>query len=365
MQLFFEFLLCALGEKERMNKVPSASEWTILFQMCKEQAVLGVAFIALDKLSKHGQKPPQKILFEWIGLTERIKQQNRIVNRNAALLCQRLKADGFECCILKGQGNTLMYPDPYCRIPGDIDVWIVPMGHAAPDWQDGRKNVIRYVKQQNHKGNACYHHIDYGMFHGTEVEVHYRPSFMFNPVHNRRLQRWFLSHRQEQFRNMVQLPDGVGTVNIPTPAFNAVFQLSHIYNHFLHEGIGLRQVIDYYYLLNTTDAKDSITDNTLRHLGLEKMAGAMMWVLNKVLGLPDQYLIAAKDEKRGRTLLKEITKGGTFGKYDIENQKANNRAKKNIQRVKRDLRMLRLFPSECLWEPIFRTYHLMWRIIYN
>lgn len=361
--IFYELMQCALGEKERMDKNPSEAEWVALFQTCKKQAVLGVAFQALDKLGRHGQKPPQKILFEWFALSEYIKKQNRIVNRNAISLCQELKHDGFDSCILKGQGNNLMYPNPYSRTPGDIDVWVMP--HGGGGIGDIRKAVIKYVRHLDPDSYVYYHHIDYGMYQGTEVEAHYRPSFMFNPLHNCRLQRWFMSHHEEQFRHEVALPDEEGTVNIPTTAFNIIFQLSHIYNHLLHEGIGLRQVIDYYFLLKTRKAEDEITRDTLRYLGMENIAGAMMWVLNEVLGLPEQYLIVPKDEKRGKVLLKEIMRGGNFGHYDVENLKADNKIKRNVLRLKRDLRMMRLFPSESLCEPIFRIYHLIWRIFYN
>lgn len=363
LQMFFELMQCAVGERNRMEQVPSEAEWAALFETCKRQAVVGVAFHALERLGQQGQKPPQRILFEWVALSERIRRQNQVVNRNVVGWCEKLKTDGFECCILKGQGNNLLYPDPYSRTPGDIDAWVVPEGATSAEVEA----VMGYVKKQNPNSHACYHHTDYGAFCGTEVEVHYRPSFMFNPIDNRRLQRWFVSHRKEQFQNKVALPDGVGIVSIPTPAFNVVFQLSHIYNHLLHEGIGLRQIVDYYYLLKKVDhhARPETAAETLRSLGLDTMAGALMWVLSEVLGLSDQYLIVPKDEKRGKVLLEEIVRGGNFGRYDAENQKADSRFKKNVQRVKRDLRMMRYFPSESLCEPAFRVYHLIWRSIYH
>ena len=36
---------------------------------------------------------------------------------------------------------------------------------------------------------------------------------------------------------------------IPTVEFNIIFQLTHIYSHLMNEGIGLRQLVDYYYVL--------------------------------------------------------------------------------------------------------------------
>ena len=86
-----------------------------------------------------------------------------------------------------------------------------------------------------------------------------------------------------------------------------------------------------------------------------------MWVLNEVLGLEEKYLIAPKNEKLGRVLLAEMLRGGNFGQFDIDNIKADSQLKKNWQRIRRDLRMMRYFPSECLWEPVFRIGHFFWR----
>ena len=361
--LFFELIQFALGTRNELSIKPSAKEWSVLYQMGQEQAISGVLFLALDKISRAEVKPPTPILYEWIGLSERIKQQNMIVNQNAVNLCRKLEHDGFESCVLKGQGNNLLYPEVFSRQPGDIDVWI----RGIRSKKNNVRSVVRYVKERNPKVNACYHHIDYGLFCGTEVEVHYRPSFMFCLKFNLRLQRWLDKKADEQFTHKVKLPEGLGKINVPTVEFNIVFQLSHVYNHLLHEGIGLRQIIDYFYVLksNTNCPDNTNIYDTLQYLGLEKIAEAMMWVLHEKLGLPEEYLIAPMDERRGKVLLSEILRGGNFGNYDKNNIKATSRLKKNILRVKRDLRMMRYFPSECLWEPVFRVYHLFWRMRYN
>lgn len=361
--LFFELIKVAIGDKFVLSRIPSDKEWQELLILCQKQSVVGISLCALEKLSQCGQKPPLPILYEWIGLSEQIKHQNIVVNQNAVALTELLNKDGFLCCILKGQGNNMMYPNPYARTPGDIDVWICSKSDVECK-KEGPKKIIKYVKSRNNEGNACYHHIDYGQFHGTEVEVHYRPSFMFNPIHNHRLQKWFEEQIHEQFINKVTLPGCTGEIAIPTNEFNVIFQLSHVYNHLLHEGIGLRQIIDYYFVLKSLPGNNHFT-GTFKNLGLEKIAGAMMWVLNEKLGLQEKYLIAQKNERLGKVLLVEIMRGGNFGFYDLENQKADTRFKKAIQRFKRDMRMMRYFPSECLWEPVFRTYHFLWRIKWN
>ena len=165
----------------------------------------------------------------------------------------------------------------------------------------------------------------------------------------------------------VELPEGVGSIPVPTVEFNVVYQLVHVFRHLLQEGIGLRQIIDYYYVLksNTNHTDDTNIIVLLKHLGLAKIAGAMMWLLSEVLGLEEEYLIVPKNECLGKVLLAEILKGGNFGQYDIDNMKVNSQLGKNWQRIRRDFRMMRYFPSECIWEPVFRVYHFFWRKIYG
>ena len=145
---------------------------------------------------------------------------------------------GFRTCILKGQGNALMYPNPYSRTPGDIDIWV----------GGGDKRVISFVRSISPHEKACYHHIEFPSYKGVEVEVHYRPSFLLCFWHNRKLQKYYERVKKEQFSHRVMLGEQ-GEIAIPTVEFNLIFQLTHIYAHLMNEGIGLRQLLDYYYVL--------------------------------------------------------------------------------------------------------------------
>lgn len=364
---FLDFLKCSLDPTKEIVLDAAEMDWEGLYRISRMQSILGVVFEGVQRMVEAGDKPPRPMLLKWIAAINAIKEKNQVVNNAAVELSEKLRQDGFESCILKGQGNNLLYPNVYGRVSGDIDVWIRPLHSEAQNVERYQNRIIRYAKGQKPDTYVCYHHLSFNSIDGIEVELHYRPSFMFHPIHNRRLQEWYRVHADQQFQHEVDLPDGVGKVAIPDEEFNLIFQLTHIYNHLLHEGIGLRQVIDYYYLLKSgahhlSDVERVELRKTLHRLGLEKIAETMMWVLSEGLGLGDEYLIAPKDERRGRVLLYEIMRGGNFGHYDKRNIQANSPLKKNIQRLKRDFRMMRYFPSECLWEPVFRLYHFFWRL---
>lgn len=362
-QPYVDFLQFSLDDHEELPANAKNIDWKRMLIWAEQQAIVGVIFNGIQKADKN-LSIPANILLQWIGYANLIEKRNLFLNKRCVELTDYLKQYGFDTCILKGQGNALMYPNPLLRTPGDIDVWMIS-GSRFKVHGEGLKirEIIRLAREKNPKGKACYHHVDFGEFNGVEVEVHYRPTFMNNLVANKRLQRWMKVRESEQFDNLVSLPGQEQKISVPTWDFNVVFQLSHIYRHVIQDGIGLRQMIDYYFLLksNTNRPNDTNYNDTLQYLGLMEIAGAVMWVLKEVLGLDDQYLIAPVDERRGRFLYREIMRGGNFGKHD-STRNPKSQIGRNIERLKQDIRLLKYFPSECLWEPVFRVYHCFWRL---
>ena len=356
-ELFFELLQVSVGSRDSFSCAPSEEEWRMLMDMAKKQALTGLCKAALEKLPET-QWPPKRIVFEWTAASRLIESRNHEVNEAAVAVSKWFAKKGFRSCILKGQGNALMYTNPLTRTPGDIDIWI----------DGGSKCIIDFARKNGNKRKACYHHIEWEPYKDVDVEVHYRPSFMFNPINNCRLQKWFLCNSDIQFANSVALPDGSGNVSVPVFEFNAVFQLVHLSNHFFHEGIGLRQFADYYFLLleNKGNIKEPALKKQLSRFGLLKFAGAVMWVLGRVFLLEEEYMITAHDEKRGLLLLNEIMAGGNFGKHDkrLLCGVQTSSMRHNVARLYRDVRLCRFFPSECLWEPFFRFWHLAWRLFH-
>ena len=238
------------------------------------------------------------------------------MNEAAHSIYERLSNDGFRCFVLKGQGNAIMYPNPYSRTPGDIDLL------QCAD----RKTIDGYLDSHFEIRTKNLQHAEFE-YHGACVEAHYFPAYMNNMFYNRRLQRWFRKYNDLQCSNIVELPDGAGNIAVPTSSYNVIFQLCHLYEHFFDEGIGMRQIIDYYYvvsMLNVNCEMLAWLPKELKHLGLWKFAGAVMYVLHEALGLSEEKMIAPMDEKRGKLLLAEIIDGGNFGKYFTKYGSFNN-----------------------------------------
>lgn len=371
--LLFELIRVALGHREKLSRIPTAKEWHALYDEAMRQAVAGIAFVGIEKLPKE-QMPPEMLLFQWIGTAEQIRQQNAQMDRRTAEIWKHLKEDGLQSAILKGQGIAKLYDDenendnenPNLKLgeyrqSGDIDIWV----------KGGYQTVCDYVQQTMPTEDVAYHRFYYDYFDDTEVELHHRPTLMRNLLDDSKLACWYNSFGADSF---VYLEDKGFAV--PPVEFNRIFILTHIYRHFLFEGIGLRQVMDYYFVLRNTDLTNQMDDyqgslrsksqenlnqnhtkELLKELRLTRFAEAMMWILHTQLGLDEQYLICGMNEKEGRFVQSEIEQTGNFGRADSRFKEMSK-----IRRMtKHGIHLLLHYPSEVIWTPIWLIYHKVWK----
>lgn len=385
--LFFELLQTAIGNSQALTHAPSAEEWSELYALAQKQALTGIAFRGVERLPE-GQRPPKAILMQWYMATEHIKAMNAEQDRKALGVAHKFLDEGFPNVILKGQGIARLYRADRLtidadardglqtlfatstpvgdtkhytlnkataddklstyRTPGDIDIWL----HSK------REAILEYVRKHVPDCKPVYHHVDFPVVEGLAIEVHFTPSWMNSPVTNRRLQRFFGEHLSSSASSPEELP-------IPSLTFNRVYILVHIYRHLFAEGIGLRQLLDYYFVLcqGFTEEEREETMRTLRSLRMQRFVGAVMWVLKQVFDIDDRYMLTAPDEREGRFLLDEIMQAGNFGQYDqrLQHQQGESALHWGLRKVKRNFRFVRSYPSEVLWSPLFKLWHYFWR----
>lgn len=390
MNLFVELIQVSLGTRDRLSRVPTAREWEKLYDEAERQAIVGVLLDGLERLAVSGERladdeglaqcmPPLEVKLQWIGAVQMDEARNRDMDKISAQMLRKFAADGFRGCILKGQGNALMYPNPERRQSGDVDVWLMPesefqgsrfkvQGSMLRQAQQpvqvsgllrSRREIIRYVTGQYPEMRVQLHHVDYPPVDDAEVEVHFYPIYLKNPFHHRRLLRFFAEHAEEQFGNKVKTRRGE-ELTVPTPAFNAVYQMVHVYLHYLFQGVGMRHIVDYFYLLKQVSGErlaiSGETSSILHQLGMDKFAAAMMWVQREVCGAPREWLLCEPDEREGWRLLDEMMAMGNFGKYDERYGTGEQKGLRfAVQKLRRLARMAVVYPQEILWDPYFRV----------
>lgn len=348
---FFQLLQVAVGKEEPQDFTITNHEWTEIYQIATKQSLVAVVFDAADKLSNKGVKPPMALLYQWIGESEFIRKRNIKVDDQCKQLTAWFFNAGYKSCVIKGQGVARLYNQPETRQAGDIDIWVEAEREEIVKKMRASRIGVTYVDYVN-----CHA----AFFLDTEVEVHFRPTWMFNPFVNRKVQKWIRSNKDFQMANMNQK---LGFC-YPTVGFNLVFSLIHIYRHVFFEGIGLRQLMDYYYILNhSTEDERSEAYATLKSFGIGKFGGTVMHVLKRVFNLDESLFLCKPNVEEGEFLLLEIMRGGNFGHFDDRNIYVSdeNRFLRGLNNAKRNMRFLIRYPSEVVWMPLWKTWHWFWR----
>lgn len=314
--------------------MPIVTDWSALYAFAEKQKIVGIC-----SPSSHSVKVEQTILYQWFGIEQQIKKRCIVLNEHIKELCQLLEDASFHCCMLKGQGNAEMYPEPSLRMSGDIDVWV----------DADEETIQKYVRERFPNATDSYKHIKFPVFDDVLVDVHATPLKFYCPKFHKRLQRWIEDNKQEQFEHRIHLTGIDKEICVPTVKFNVIYQLGHMLIHFFDEGIGLRHLVDYFYVLkglNLTEEEREKIDGTLRDLGMMRFAKAVMWIENSVLGLSLAYCIVNPDEKRGQQLLVDILDGGNFGKYSQRYKGKTGFYGRGIIEARRLLSLISLAPCE-------------------
>ena len=361
--LFFELIQVALCCRICLSHTPSADEWGELYAMAKKQSLVGVCFAGVQRLPKEQLvEMPMQLKMQWFALAESVKQKNEVMNRKCAEVYNALTNEGFRCVILKGQGVATLYCDGdstetrfrgfqrvseglsvsrnigLYRQSGDIDVWMWKNGFAL---KENRKEVVRFARTIQPDATGSEHHTAVEWM-GTEVEMHYEPAYFCNPFANRRFRKWFMEYDKSRF----MISDKGFCV--PDAEFNRVFLLAHAFRHYMSEGLGLRQVMDYYFLLQNLNVNHD-HDNLIKRLGMARFEKAMKWVIG--------YVFEGKDgedgRKYGKMLLRHIMEGGNFGMYKAKTVASRHtHIGRFINQLAHDIRLMMYYPSEAVWAPL-------------
>lgn len=356
-KLFFELIRVATDNQVCLSHKPRADEWGELYVMAKKQSLVGVCFAGVQKLQMQRQCPSEMLYLQWMGMAAKIQQRNEVQNMQCAELQAKLTACGMRSSILKGQGVACLYDYKLrnLRQSGDIDVYV----------DCGRERAIEYARSIQDEVDWDYKHLHLKVFMETEVEMHYRPEVFLNLFKNKKLQRWF-----ERPEIQKQMFCKQGEFVTPSAEFNLFFILLHTYRHFLYEGVGLRQLMDYYFVLLSSQESERVSSlRVIERFGMSRFTAGVMWIMQMVFGLNKAYLLCEPNEKEGRYILDHVMQGGNFGRHDknlkIGVRDSQGRISKYttlVNIIKHNCHMLWHYPTDASWGPIWLIWHKCWKV---
>jgi len=343
--LFFELLQVALGNRDELSRVPTRKEWKDLYQESEKQSILGVMLDGLERLSEE-QRPPRIDLLQWIGLVQAIEQNAIAMAKASSKAVEYFHGKGFACTLLKGAAVGRYYPNPNRRQSGDIDVWL----------DGGRERIYDFARKFDKDGKLYgvnYQHIHFHLFDDIPLEVHIWPSCLSNPLHNKRFHQFCAIHHP------------IMEESLPNLAFDRLFILMHCYDHMLSSGVGLRQIMDYYYVLKQgfTDEEKEDTVHWIKKLGMYRFASGLMWLMQYAFGMEDKYLLMEPNEKEGWFIMQEVMMTGNMGHSDNRNWGSQKTAfNRFIHNLRRDAHLINHYPQELMFQPFFSLWLYIWRL---
>ncbi len=303
------FLRYALGIEVTPMRF-SPQQWAEVYAFAQRHSLLGLLFNGVCQLPQD-YAPPRTLLLRWAANKADIARRNVIVNGVCGEMYQHFTDAGYSVVVLKGQGNAMRYADVHCRTAGDVDLYINGYRddngeYVYPSSEDIKRKLLPYCAEHFHITLTHSYHTCF-TWRGVDIEAHFRAAERANRRYDKRYERWFIDHAQDGAQ-LVALPDESGNIRIPTTAFNIVYELMHLFHHLFDTGIGLRQIVDYYLLLQQArDIDVAALTAQIRYLGLQHFAEAVIWVINHVFHTTHDTLLMPPATPRGQQPLEPDT----------------------------------------------------------
>lgn len=343
--MFFELLLVCSRAKDSLSRLYAEDQWNDALVTAQEQSIEGVLLSAIERLPEE-QRPPKLALLQWIGSVQMLEANSKNIAWASETVINYFHENGFACNILKGCAVARYYPQPERRQSGDVDVWV----------DGGREKIYDFARAFDKGGKLYgvnYHHIHLHLLEDVHIEVHIWPSFLSSPLRNWRLHKFCNLHRPTMECSM------------PSLAFDRVFIMLHCYRHMCGHGLGLRQVMDYFYVSKQGFTKEERKDAVywVKQLGMKRFACGLMWVLQYYFGLEEQYLLMEPDEKEGKFIIREVMLTGNMGHSDTRNWGSmKTPISRFVLNLRRDIYLADHYPHEALWQPFFSIWLYFWRM---
>lgn len=358
--LFFELLQVSLGTREKLSRVPSAREWEAIYNLAEEQAIVGVMLSGLERLPVE-QLPPLEVKLQWIGDAQIIQQCNSDMDEVVVALCKEMEEEGIRMLVFKGQTLAVLYPDASLRQSGDIDYYI---------WKEDWEKALSWLKKKVERGETDYYEdnttikdVQYG-YKDVAYEMH-RMLVSFST--KKHLKYWENEVVPSIWNNVAYAT--VNGYEVPTLPLeiNLLYVFIHIFEHLISDGVGLRQFVDWYYLMEVAGRSSAgsptarneefvaVLEQHLKGVGLLKAYSGLGAILTDYLRMPEDkfpFEISEDDHRQAAKLMKNILEMGNFG-HNVEYTQ-NKGVIHGIQHLGRVYHQARLFghyaPAESWWK---------------
>lgn len=276
-------------------------EWKAVFEECKAQSVISLAFSSLPK-----NEVPQNVYAHWKALVNENLAVNSKISYAHTMLNGLLNQAKIPYVILKGCASAEYYDDPLLRTMGDVDFYVPPAYFEKAD---------KLLLKNGFKSNEIDH----------EYEKAYTKDDVIFELHNTvngvpggkvgiKIRRYF----DDVFDKSELKHFDLAEYYSPSPFHHGLVMLLHVARHMVTGGIGLRHFCDWAVFVDKVgDDFAQMFENTLKQVGLWRFAQIMTQFCIAYLGLKPQAWTENIDKNLLYALKNDIFAGGNFGHKDL------------------------------------------------
>lgn len=231
-----DLLRLALGTQNRLTYRLSNQDWSDVFSIFQQQGIIAVVMHGISNFKANELCMPTDTLFKWMGkaftIESMVKRKFKIEKEFALKMLER----DIPVVVLKGSAFGVYYPKFETRECGDLDCYML-----------GKKDEgdVATVAIGGKMENGGYKH-SHLFYKGLTIENHQYLTSFDNTKNGIRTERLLQKLIKEDYNTM-----GDSCLLTPSPLFNAFFLIKHANRHFIKEGINLRFLLDWFFLLKS------------------------------------------------------------------------------------------------------------------
>ena len=322
-QLFLEALKASLQQKSVDWEIEwPKEEWLGLFQTAEKHKVLPMIYEAVFRCPAAQAFGLQNLAPFKQHTVRSVMLQTMKTNEFYGLF-QHLQSSGVTPLVVKGIICRSLYPQPDYRISGDEDVLI-----PREQFELCHKAMLEYGMQLSNPDQDIHavYEVSYGK-PGSPLYIELHKS-LFPPDSDAYGE---LNHYFERvYEQAIEIP--VDGVPITTMGYtdHLFYLICHAFKHFLHSGVGIRQICDITLFANThgRDIDWTLILEQCQEIHADLFAAALFQIGQKYLTFdPDQacYPIEWKNIQVDETmLLMDLLDAGIYGDGSMSRKHSSN-----------------------------------------
>ena len=277
------------------------ANWKAVFDECRAQSVVSLAFSALPK-----REVSQAVYTQWKAVVNESLAVNSRISYAHTMLNQLMDQAKIPYVILKGCASGEYYDDSLLRTMGDVDFYVPP---------DFFEKTDKLLLENGFLTNEIDHEYEKAY---TKDDVVFELHNTVNGVPGGKVGTEIRHYFDDVFEESSLKHFDLAEYYSPSPFHHGLVMLLHVARHLVTGGIGLRHFCDWAVFVDkVSDDFTAMFEDKLKRVGLWRFAQILTQFCTAYLGLSQQDWVGEVDKHLLSDLKDDVFASGNFGHKDL------------------------------------------------